>query len=58
MKAILFDQHGGPEVLKYSDYPTPEPGRGEVLVRLEAAALNQADVWVRGGARPPRSRGP
>ncbi|MGD2156906.1 MAG: zinc-binding dehydrogenase [Anaerolineales bacterium] len=49
MKAVLFDQHGGPQVLEYTDFPTPEPGPGEVLVRLQAAALNQVDVWVRKG---------
>jgi NADPH:quinone reductase-like Zn-dependent oxidoreductase len=49
MKAILFDTHGGPEVLKYADFPTPEAGPGQVLVRLEAAALNRMDLWVREG---------
>lgn len=49
MKAILFHQHGGPEVLKYADYPTPRPRRGEVLVRIYAAALNRVDVWTRNG---------
>src|SRR4030065_2452399 len=49
MKAILFDKHGGPEVLQYSDFPTPEPGVGQVLVRLQAAALNRMDLWVRAG---------
>jgi NADPH:quinone reductase-like Zn-dependent oxidoreductase len=49
MKAIIFHEHGGPEVLKYADFPTPEPGPGEALVRLEAAALNRLDLWVRAG---------
>ncbi len=49
MKAILFYEHGGPEVLQYADYPTPEPAPGEVLVRLRAAALNRLDLWVREG---------
>lgn len=49
MKAVLFYQHGGPEVLQYADFPTPEPGAGEVLVRLRAAALNRVDVLVRNG---------
>ncbi len=49
MKAILFYEHGGPEVLEYTDYPTPEPAAGEVLVRLKAAALNRLDLWVREG---------
>jgi len=49
MKAILFRQHGGPDVLEYADWPTPEPGPGQVLVRLRAAALNRMDLWVRAG---------
>jgi len=49
MKAVIFHQHGGPEVLQYADYPTPEPGPNEVLIRLEAAALNRLDLWVRAG---------
>jgi NADPH:quinone reductase-like Zn-dependent oxidoreductase len=49
MKAVLFHQHGGPEVLEYTDFPTPEPKPGEVLVRLRAAALNRMDVMVRIG---------
>ncbi len=49
MKAILFHQHGAPDVLEYADFPTPEPKPGEVLVRLRAAALNRLDLWVRNG---------
>jgi NADPH:quinone reductase-like Zn-dependent oxidoreductase len=49
MKAILFHQHGGPEVLEYADFPTPEPKAGEALIHLRAAALNRMDVMVRNG---------
>ena len=49
MKAVLFHTHGGPEVLEYTDFPTPEPGEGQVLVKLEAAALNRVDLWTRNG---------
>jgi len=49
MKAVLFRRHGGPEVLEYTDFSTPEPGPGEALVRLHAAALNRMDVMVRNG---------
>src|SRR5512140_2550487 len=49
MKAVVFRQHGGPEVLEYTDFPTPEPKPGEVLVRLQYAALNRVDVTVRRG---------
>ncbi len=49
MKATLFHRHGGPEVLEYTDFPSPEPKEGEALVRLRAAALNRMDVMVRNG---------
>jgi NADPH:quinone reductase-like Zn-dependent oxidoreductase len=49
MKAVLFRQHGGSEVLEYADFPTPEPKPGEALIRLHAAALNRMDVLVRNG---------
>jgi NADPH:quinone reductase-like Zn-dependent oxidoreductase len=49
MKTVLFRQHGGPEVLEYTDFPTPKPQPGEVLIRLRAAALNRMDVMVRNG---------
>ena len=49
MKAVLFHQHGGPEVLQYSDFATPEPKPGEALIRLRAASLNRMDVMVRNG---------
>jgi NADPH:quinone reductase-like Zn-dependent oxidoreductase len=49
MKAILFYEHGSPEVLTLADFPTPEPGPGEVQVHLKAAALNRLDLWVRAG---------
>lgn len=49
MKTTLFHQHGGPEVLQYTDFPTPEPKPGEVLVKLHVAALNRMDVMVRNG---------
>jgi NADPH:quinone reductase-like Zn-dependent oxidoreductase len=49
LKAILFHTHGGSEVLEYADFPTPKPRVNEVLVRLEVAALNHLDLWVRKG---------
>jgi NADPH:quinone reductase-like Zn-dependent oxidoreductase len=49
MKAVLLSSHGGPETLEYSEFLTPEPGPGEALVRLKAAALNGLDLWVRAG---------
>ncbi len=49
MKTVLFREHGGPDVLEYSDFCTPQPGSGEVLVQLKAVALNRLDIWVRNG---------
>jgi NADPH:quinone reductase-like Zn-dependent oxidoreductase len=49
MKAIRIHEDGGPEVLRYEDAPDPEPGPGEVLVRLHAASLNHLDLWIRRG---------
>lgn len=49
MKAVAIDGHGGPEVLVYRDLPDPEIAEDEALVRLEAAALNRLDIFVREG---------
>jgi NADPH:quinone reductase-like Zn-dependent oxidoreductase len=49
MKAVIFEQHGGPEVLKFTDVPDPKMKANEVLVEVRACALNHLDVWVRGG---------
>ncbi|HXN58265.1 MAG TPA: zinc-binding dehydrogenase [Candidatus Angelobacter sp.] len=52
MKAVRFHQHGGPDVLRVEDVPTPSPGPDEVLVGLRAAALNHLDLFVRNGQTP------
>jgi NADPH:quinone reductase-like Zn-dependent oxidoreductase len=49
MKAAVFHQHGGPDVLRYEDRPPPLPQAGEVLVRVKACALNHLDIWIRQG---------
>lgn len=49
MKAVILEQHGGPEVLQYTDFSAPEPGPGQVQVQIHAAAMNRLDVWVRNG---------
>jgi NADPH:quinone reductase-like Zn-dependent oxidoreductase len=49
MKAVIFNQHGGPEVLEYADAPDPTIKANEVLVEVKACALNHLDVWVRSG---------
>ncbi|MBN8925189.1 MAG: quinone oxidoreductase [Rhodospirillales bacterium 69-11] len=48
-KAIRVHVHGGPEVMKWEDVPTPEPGPGEALVKQEAVGLNYIDVYFRTG---------
>jgi NADPH:quinone reductase-like Zn-dependent oxidoreductase len=49
MKAIVVHEYGGPEVLKYEEYPDPVPGAGEVLVRVAAASVNPIDFKRRAG---------
>lgn len=49
MRAAIFHQFGGPEVLRYEEVPTPEPAGDEVLVEVRAAAFNHLDLWVRRG---------
>ena len=49
MKAVFFTAHGGNDVLTIGERPDPAPGPGEVLVRIEAAALNRLDLFVRDG---------
>lgn len=49
MKAAVFHQHGGPEVLRYEERPTPALGTGEALIRVKACALNRLDIWIRQG---------
>ncbi|MFL5261270.1 MAG: NAD(P)H-quinone oxidoreductase [Anaeromyxobacteraceae bacterium] len=53
MKAVFFSAKGGPEVIEVRDVPDPRPARGEVLVRVKAAALNRADLLQRRGLYPP-----
>ena len=49
MKAVVLHQYGGPEVLRFEDYPDPVPGPGEVLVRVAAASVNPIDYKRRAG---------
>jgi NADPH2:quinone reductase len=49
MKAIVFHQHGGPEVLQVSEMDRPHPGPGQVLLRIRAAGVNYADTMQRAG---------
>jgi len=58
LKAVVMHQRGGPEVLRYEDYPTPEPGPGEVLVQVRACSLNHLDVFTRRGEQGRRVKLP
>jgi len=52
MLAIQITQTGGPEVLVPRDLPTPQPGAGEVLIKIEASGVNFVDVYLREGRYP------
>jgi len=49
MRAAVFSEFGGPEVIEVRKIPVPEPGAGEVRVKVGAAAMNHLDLWVRRG---------
>ncbi|HYK60233.1 MAG TPA: NADP-dependent oxidoreductase [Bryobacteraceae bacterium] len=49
MKAVRIHEYGGVDVLRFQDAPRPEPGPGEVLVRVHAAGVNPVDWKVRAG---------
>jgi len=49
MTAVVVPQYGGPEVLKFEDYPDPVAGPGEVLVRVAASSVNPIDYKRRAG---------
>src|ERR1017187_5145509 len=52
MRAIQISQTGGPEVLTLRDLPTPAPGPGQALMRIEACGINFIDVYLREGRYP------
>jgi NADPH:quinone reductase len=52
VRAVLLRETGGPEQLQLAEVPDPEPGDGEVVVRVRAAGINFADVLVRQGRYP------
>lgn len=53
MNYIQIEKHGDPEVLKLDSMPVPEPGPGEVLIRVAAAGVNRPDIMQRKGLYPP-----
>jgi NADPH:quinone reductase-like Zn-dependent oxidoreductase len=56
MRAAVIRQHGGPEVLRLEQVPTPRPGPGEILLRVDATGLNHLDVFMREGLSGPGLR--
>jgi NADPH:quinone reductase len=52
MRAVVLDEHGGPEVLRVREVPDPVPGPEEVVVEVRATALNRADLLQRRGFYP------
>ncbi|MFI6823720.1 NAD(P)H-quinone oxidoreductase [Micromonospora sp. NPDC050187] len=53
MRAITIPEPGGPEALRWTEVPDPEPGPGEVVVDVRASAVNRADLLQRQGHYPP-----
>jgi NADPH:quinone reductase-like Zn-dependent oxidoreductase len=49
MKAVVFNEHGGPEILEYTETEAPRIKANEVLIEVRACALNHLDVWARQG---------
>jgi NADPH:quinone reductase-like Zn-dependent oxidoreductase len=47
MKAVVYEQYGGPDVLRFTEVPTPVPGPDEVLISIHATTVNSADWRVR-----------
>ena len=50
MRAAVMTRHGGPEVVEHREVAVPEPGPGEVLVRVSAAGCDNTDLWTREGS--------
>ncbi len=55
MKAVCLESFGGPETLHVKDVEIPQPGEGEVLIRVRAASVNPVDFKIREGKYPPVS---
>ena len=49
MKALIYERHGGPDVLRYRDVPDPEPGPRDVVIKVAATTINRLDVAQRNG---------
>ena len=49
MKAVVFHEHGGLDVLKYEDVPDPKAGPTDVVIKVQGVSVNFNDVWARKG---------
>ncbi|AIF85244.1 Zn-dependent alcohol dehydrogenase [Candidatus Nitrososphaera evergladensis SR1] len=49
MKAVPFYQHGPVDMLRYEDFPEPEPAKGQVVIDVEYCGVNHLDIWTRMG---------
>ena len=58
MHAVVITEPGGPDVLRWTEVPDPEPGPGEVLIKVAASAVNRADLMQRQGHYPPPKGAP
>jgi len=52
MKAISVEEFGGPEVMKIVELPRPQPGPGQVLVRMHVVGINPVETYIRAGTYP------
>lgn len=52
MKAVVLHAHGGPEVLELAEFPIPQPGAGEVLIKMKKAGISRPDKLMRSGTYP------
>jgi NADPH:quinone reductase len=52
MRAVRVHETGGPEVLQVEDVPEPEPGEGQVRIRVAASGVNFIDAYHRSGGYP------
>ena len=57
MRCIVVREHGGFDRLLHEERPVPEPGPGQVRVKVQAIGLNHLDTWVRRGV-PGKCEGP
>lgn len=60
MRAIVVNEHGGPDVLRAEEVPDPRPGAGQVLVDVAAAGVNFVETYLRSGhypSKPPYTPG-